>query len=301
MERPTFKAPIFPSQDSPSESGSGKCGSSYHIEYEVRSPYKSSDKYSNVLPIAYSGTEIGQNELEYSLPAVSDAKFLSALAAAIQGASEIFWNYYHDGFIDDTNKEVILQLISRAKQYQSQARTIRDWWETEYRPDSSEDVYGWPLTADNVRGCNGFAPNKGGVLLAGSGGATSVEFTCPTNADRDLHAKDGKTYQQFLYAAMLNARCAQEAAATVGTYNRNKEFLEGLSGGMGLAKAPPKKAPGGKITTEVPPTGEQPEDSEPEIDPESEPEASKPKKKKDNTLLLAGAAGLGLLILKGRK
>ncbi|GAF73814.1 unnamed protein product, partial [marine sediment metagenome] len=82
------------------------------------------------------------------------------------------------------------------------------------------------------------------------------------------------------------------------TYNRNKEFFESISGGMGLATAPPPKSPGKTITTEIPPTSEHPED--PEVEPEVEP-APKAKKKKDNTLLIAGAAGLGLLILKGRK
>lgn len=299
MARPQFQAPTFPNQKSPSEAGTGKCGSSYHIQYEVRAPYKSADKYSNVLPVAYSGTEIGQNDIEASLEEVSKEGFHSALKDAIKGALEILQDYSKDGYIDDANRAVIIKMVNRANNYQSQAKEIRDWWETKYQPDSAVAVYGWPLTKDNVQGCTSWAPNTGGVYVGGSGGATALEFTCPTTADRDLHDADRLAYQQLLYAAMLNARCAQEAAATVGTYNRNKEFLEGLSGGMGLAKAPPKKTPGGTITTKVPPTSEHPEDPEPEID--LEPETSKPKKKKDNTLLLAGAAGLGLLILKGRK
>ena len=294
MARPQFPAPVFPSKDSPSKSGTGKCGSSYHMTYSVHAPYKGVDKYSNNLPVAYSDTEIGVSDINASLPAIIKGAFNSALKEAIKGASEILHSYDKDGYIDDTNKAVILQLISRANKYQTEARKIKEWWDGVYQPDPEVAVYGWGLNEESSHNCPGFAPTKGGVYT----GNTVIEFTCPTPADGDLHDADRIAYQQLLYAAMLNARCAQEAAATVGTHNRNKEFFESISGGMGLATAPPPKSPGKTITTGGPPTSDHPED--PEVEPESEP-APKAKKKKDNTLLIAGAAGLGLLILKGRK
>ena len=303
MARPQFQAPIFPNQDSPSDAGTGKCGSSYHTQYEVRSPYKSTNKYSTTLPVAYGETEIGIGDIKDSLPAISKASFLSALKAAIQGASEILQDYGKDGFIDATNKAVIIELINRAVSYMNNARKIREWWEGKYQPDSEVEVYGWQLTKDNVQGCNGFAPEKGGVY----NGNSVTEFTCPTTADRDLHDADRQAYQQLLYAAMLNARCAQEAAATVGIYNKNKKYLESGSGGLGLATVvPPKKAPIGKLATgPVPPPTDHPDDpGSPPADtvpPDDATATSTPKKKKDNTMLLVGAAGLGLLIMKGRK
>jgi hypothetical protein len=296
MARPVFSAPTFPSQKSPSEAGAGKCGTSYHTQYEVRAPYKGANKYSTVLPVAYGKIEIGEGDIKSSLPAVSKESFHLALSEAIKGASEILHEYDKGGYIDDNNRAVILQLISRALKYQSQAKSIREWWEGSYQPDSGVDVYGWPLTRDNVQGCNGFAPDKGGVYT----GNSVIEFTCPPAADKDLHDADGLAYQQLLYAAMLNARCAQEAAATVGIHNQNRESLEGSGGGIGgLASGPTKKKPGGEITSEVPPVSEHPEGPEADTVPDSAATGSK--KKKDNTLLIVGAAGLGLLLMKGRK
>lgn len=213
MARPQFPAPVFPNQKSPSETGTGKCGSSYHMAYSVHAPYKSVDKYSNTLPVAYSDTEIGLSDIEDSLPAIIKGAFNSALKEAIKGASEILHDYDKDGYIDDTNKAVILQLIGRANKYQTDARKIKEWWDGVYQPDPQVAVYGWRLQDENSNNCPGFAPTKGGVYT----GNTVIEFTCPTPADKDLHDADRIAYQQLLYAAMLSARCVQEAAATVGT------------------------------------------------------------------------------------
>jgi hypothetical protein len=293
MARPQFPAPTFPSKNSPSKSGTGKCGSSYHITYEVSSPYKSVQKYSDVLPVAYGETSIGHGDIDESLPAVMKDSFHSALKKAITGASEILHSYDKDGYIDDTNKAVIIKMINRAVSYMNDAKRIRDWWTGTYQPDSEVPVYGWPLDEDNVRGCDEFAPAKGGVYVGGEG-ASVVEFTCPTIEDKAWHDADKMSYQQLLYASILNARCAQEAAATVGIHNQNKEFYDSRPGGMGLAQAPAKAVMG--LASAPPPSTGDPDEQEPE--PEQEQEASKPKKKKDNTLLIVGAAAAALLLFK---
>ena len=271
------------------------------MQYEVRAPYKGVDKYSNVLPVAYGKLEISESDLSKSMPEISKTAFKDALKAAIQGAGEIAHGYRADGYIDDANNKVIWDLINLASKYSKQADEISKWWETEYSPDPDKEIYGWSIQDEKMRGCPYLAPNKGSLYMDIGNGAEMVDFTCPTEADKINHDKDRSAYQQLLLAALMNARCAQEAAATVGTYSRNKEVFDSVSGGRGLSNAP--KRTGKSITANVPPKSSQPEEeTDPETDTSEEMDTSeKPKKKKDNTILLAAAGILGLLMMKGKK
>jgi len=303
MERPQFSAPVLPSMESPSSTSSSKCGTNYHIPFEIRAPFKSTDKYSTTLPIAWSETSIGSVNISDSLPVALKGSFHVALKAAIEGAREILGKFDDEGYIDTANRTKINQMLARSEEYIQRAKEIREWWDEQYRPDPDAPIYGWPLSEDNVDGCQGFAPSKGGAYVSLPGqGMTNIEFTCPTPEDAEKHDADRESYRGFLYAALVTARCAQEAAAAVGTFNRNKEYAEQLSGGMVLAQgAGGGSSPGKTLATGNPPKSrpEDPsEDGEPEV--EVTPE-SKPKKKKDNTLLMVGAAGLGFLLLKGRR
>jgi hypothetical protein len=103
----------------------------------------------------------------------------------------------------------------------------------------------------------------------------------------------------MMRATVITIRCAQEAAATVGIYNRNKKLYESsISGGMKIGKAIPSGGIGSIVSVSVD-TGEtipgDPEDMD-----DSTTESTPKKKKKGNGLLIAGAAGLGLLLL-GKK
>ena len=296
MARPQFSEPIYPSQQSPSSTATASCGRSWDKPFEIRAPYKSTDKYSNMLPLVFVDREVASHHTEESLPIVMGTEFRGALNNAIIGAWEILENYDSDGYIDAANKEAISKLIKRAGKYVERANEIKKWWEDEYRPATTKPVYGWPLEDDRMPGCLGFSPSTGKRWMVNQ----EIEFPCPTDQDRENHDQDRSAYHNHLIAAMVNVRCAQEAAAAVGTYNRNKEFAGNIPGGMKLGQAKPKV----KLTlaSKAPTTGDIPEDEPPEDEliVEDEPESKPAKKKKSNALLLVGAAGLGLLMM-GRK
>lgn len=294
MARPQFSEPIYPSQQSPSSISTASCGSSWDKPFEIRAPYKSTDKYSNVLPLIYVDREVASHHTEESLPIVMSTEFRGALNNAIVGALEILENYDSDGYIDAVNKEAIIELIERAGKYVERANKIRKWWEDEYRPATTKPVYGWPLEDDRMPGCLGFSPSVGTRWMVNQ----DIEFPCPTTQDRDNHDEDRAAYHNHLIAAMVNVRCAQEAAAAVGTYNRNKEFAESASGGMKLMSA--KLKPSIKGTISATAVGDDPDEpDEPTVEAELEPTATTTKKKGSGALLL-GAAALGLLMM-GKK
>ena len=95
---------------------------------------------------------------------------------------------------------------------------------------------------------------------------------------------------------MVNARCAQEAASAVGVHGRNKEAKAPSRGPSigGLSAARPGPRMGLAAATE--PTGT-PRPSAGLSPAEDVSEPAPTKKKKDNTMLLVGAAVLGIVIL----
>ena len=145
-------------------------------------------------------------------------------------------------------------------------------------------------------------------------GPGTVSFGCPTQKATNEHEYDRQMVFKLLNAAVLHARCAQEGAAFVGTYNRNKKSSSGKAADMigympGAANQEAEKKmqswSGGAVSSR-PKRGEREGSMKiPDLGSGSsggeiaEGEVSAPKKrKKDNTLLIAGAAALGLLALK---
>lgn len=294
MERPNYNfEPIEPSMKSPVPSTANDvCGSNFHIEVEVRVPYQKIDKYVNVLPIIYEYYEVLSSDLNESLPRLASSEFQNKLQDAIAGAQELLNNYWNADFMDKGNRDSIQKMISRAQEYLDKAKKIQTYW-NQYNPDSPKGPTGWPLEQEKFgSGCDyKVAPEKGSIFTFGQGdkGAQSVSFTCPTQESKTNHEKDRAMFRKLLVAALRNCRCAQEAAAAVGTYMRNKAEASATAGTLQYTPktATPKRA------IPMMPTP----DEEPEVEEEAEAPAPT-KKKKDNTLLIAGAAALGLLMLK---
>lgn len=288
MARPVYNfEPKIPKQDSPIGKGS-QCGSSWHSRVEVRAPYKSTDKYVNALPLISERMEATSPNLDKSLPILLSNEFKLELDKAIDGAMEIFTSYKDDGYLDKKNKDTIAELIDRSKSYFNKAKALQNYWDNEYNSDPGKGPPGWPLINKYYgHECNGkVAPEKGSFLTM-SPGAKVVEFVCPTQQIKDFHTQDRETFRDLMVAALLNCRCAQEAAAAVGTFNRNKESHTAgpqSSAGMAMAKSKPKRKP--LMAKRVIPQEE--EEEKVETSP----------KKKDNTIALVAVAGLGLLLLK---
>lgn len=73
------------------------------------------------------------------------------------------------------------------------------------------------------------------------GMATAVR--CPSNTDRHLHAADRELYRRLAGAALMWARCAQEAAYAVGLYRLNEyAWHQANPAEMGFAPLPPLPA-----------------------------------------------------------
>lgn len=313
MPRPEFSSPILPSIDSPSSLSSGKCGSSWAVNSQVRAPYKSVDKYSDVLPAIYTADfGFGSDNVEDSFPPASSPLMKSSLKKAIKGAKEILGDYDGDGYIDAANKTAIKLIIARAEKYADQAKELWDWWDKSYRPDPDQPIYGWPLNADRMAMCSAWAPGTSSLMVSlPISGPTEIEFTCPTKADGDNHDKDRDVYATLIRAAVFNIRCAQEAASAVGIYNRNIEvYKAAVGGGMKISSATPSVNPGSLLASVVPGPGDDPDEpgdepgDDPDVpgDPDDPDEATTTatKKKKGGGALLLGAVGLGLLMM-GKK
>ena len=298
MPMPQFSPPVLPTRSSPSSTASSKtCGDSWSREYEARSPYKSVDKYVDILPPIFldPDLEFGSGSVEDSFPIASSYELRKAVEEAIKGAKEILDDYKDNGYIDPANNTAIKKIIAQAETYRAQAYEMWNWWKDDFQPDVEKPVYGWPLADDRMTPCLDWAPATAGVTIDLPGqGPTIVEFRCPTITHRDDH-KDGRdVFATMMRATVITIRCAQEAAATVGIYNRNKKLYEAsVSGGMQLRT--------GSIVSVSVDTGEpDPGEPEGEMDEPGEEATTTTKKKKSGGVLLLAAAGLGLLMM-GKK
>lgn len=308
MARPKIDFEIsYPKMKSPGKGREDEtCGADWDINVEIRAPYKNVDKYLNVLPIIFAKYEALSGTLSDSLPIMVSRDFQDALRDAIDGATELLFDYNNAGYMDSKNRSSIDAMIDKARKYFEYALALQNYWES-YSSDPGKGPVGWRLEDELARdGCEyKAAPEKGGIFTMTKDGAKTVNFTCPTDTDKDHHESDRQTFFKLMEAAMRTCRCAQEAAAAVGSYFRNKEHYDSQPGaGMGVQFAPKKAAPKMGVAQMMPiEPEEEPEEEPPEI-PEVEPEEEPPppppakKKKKDNTLLIAGAAALGLLMLK---
>jgi len=307
MPMPQFSPPVLPTRSSPSSTASSKtCGDSWSREYEARSPYKSVDKYVDILPPIFldPDLEFGSGSVEDSFPIASSYELRKAVEGAIKGAKEILDDYKDNGYIDPANNTAIKKIIAQAETYRAQAYEMWNWWKDDFQPDTEKPVYGWPLVDNRMAPCTDWAPAVAGITVDLPGqGPTLVEFRCPTITHRDDH-KDGRdVFATMMRATVITIRCAQEAAATVGIYNRNKKLYEAsVSGGMQLGKAKPAGRTGSIVSVSVD-TGE-PDPGEPEGEMDEPGEeattTTTTKKKKSGGVLLLAAAGLGLLMM-GKK
>lgn len=319
---------VYPKFESPVPGHSVACGQSFHEVLEVRAPYQGVDQYVNALPIVYGDIVLGStddSQFDNVLRLALQAAVREDIAEGIEGAREMVKNYRRDGLIDSDNNATINKMLNRAEDYLKKAARIQEFWE-EDAYINNELPQGWPLDEPWYPNCeNKFAPQKAQIFVMTPKGAKTQEVTCPSKDVYNDHELDRRLMVDLVQAALFNTRCAQEAAASVGTYNRNKKrFIDEQkkAGAKGLqtegddgpprvtiktATIDPKLIPGIKDedAPQIPSDDDEPADDESTSDEDGlpEPDTSKPKKKvkkKDNTLLLAGAAAIGIFALKGK-
>jgi hypothetical protein len=330
MQRPELtKNPAVPSQKSPVPGYEGEtCGDSWHFDVEVRKPYSYTDEFSVILaglagaelasPVEFGGDPVfyrGPLEAAYKL--LDSDTFENSHRAAQFGLD----GWVAEGYVGETNRKAIQKMLDRAIKYFNQAAELKQYW-FGYMSDPNIPFMGvgmgWPLwerIEDRWDGTCEFrrAPKKGTVSYTVEGaGDVSDSYTCPSQEKVDEHNADAITMQKIALAAVKNLRCAQEALYVVGFYEKNKEIRTGIKKGAptrgtsrlgilpsgGLKKATlipldlePDVEPGAPVIPE--PDPEPPTTTDPGV------EAPAPKKK-DNTLLIVGAAAVALLVL-GKK
>ena len=227
---PRYKSPI-PGID-------GLCGTSYYDEIEVRVPYGGIDKYINRLPaypleifLARKPDKMEDPEFKQQLDYTLQLEVLNKIDDIIDDAADLRSAYAGDGLMDQENSSAISKLLNEARDHLNKAKKLKSHWSKAWI--SSDLPKGWPLDRQwfNDQCIDRFAPETFEVFTMTPQGAQTTEVVCP---EKDLyrdHQADRLLYVDLVRSALLKARCAQEAAAAVGTYNRNKkEYEKGMKG-----------------------------------------------------------------------
>lgn len=318
---PTSKSPI--SDD--------VCGKSWDQDVMVRVPYKGLNQNYTTLPAINVDRGGIVADLEKALPFVMAPQWNAQIAKAIADAKYILTenNKIHIG--DATNTNAINAIIDRADKYRKTAVGLIDYWK--HWHTSSKEIGLWPLDRLWPVNCG----NKiNGEKISYDSGLKVHNITCPTGVDAAIRAMDRKRVRDLMVAALYNARCAQEGAAAVGVYYKNKKLFYGRQavsgpntllynpqkrttsptieasisasrfnqGGPSLGEDAPSFEEGLSLDEGAPNLGEEltPEETVPtETVPAETAPVTAPPKKKDNTLMIVGAAAVaGLLMMKGK-
>lgn len=279
MARPNIPTQIdLPSIDTPMPGFSGQaCGERYDLTYEITQPYKGVSSYSYMLK-EITGTWIPRDLDDLSEADLADLTKLFQLAYdAVAKAESMIDGGDPDlpvrlvmsstgnvqgvtNVVDAKNRQAIEHLIDKASVLLGHATSLWMYWENEWSPKLLDipnltgiplevglsQVRGWPLDQryyDGQMMCS--SPIVKGAEVDGK--VELFQFDCPTKAELDLHRADVRLYQELVVAALTWARCAQEAAAVVGVYHRNRLKAESetpkfplgtLGGSGGLSMAP---------------------------------------------------------------
>jgi len=225
-----------PRYSSPIPGVDGLCGSSYYDEVEVRVPYGGIDKYANRLPayaleifLARKPDNMEDPEFKQQLDYTLQLEVLNKIEDLIDDAADLRSAYAGDGLIDQKNNAAIGKLLNEARDHLKKAKKLKSHWSKAWI--SSDLPKGWPLENQwyNDKCENRFAPDTFEIFTMTPQGAQTSEQVCPEESIYRDHQADRLLYVDLVRSALLKARCAQEAAAAVGTYHRNKrEYEKGM-------------------------------------------------------------------------
>jgi hypothetical protein len=260
MPRPQITADIeVPSIDTPMAGFVEQaCGQSYNVEFDVHQAYRGVDhhvyhldKLADAWP-SQPGNHLSKAELAH-LPQLAGiaAKAIVSAQAMLDGEDASLpvqltthgENPVEAGVlrvVDSANREAIQHLIDIATSYGSRATKLWLYWAEEWRPTVLEELPGsamgleyirtqlpgWPLDRSRdaaLPPCSAAQPE---TPIQWSGPDWGAWVQCPTLSTTSIHAEDVRLFGDLVRAAMLWARCAQEAAAVVGLHYLNKRKWE---------------------------------------------------------------------------
>lgn len=273
-----------------------KCGDNWWKDVRVRAPFKGTDRAYRTLP------SLGEpSQVEHV-----DPEFLEEILGDHERVTKFVEKHFNT--LSDRQRKNVSLMLDRCKHYIAAATLIWKSWASGFTTSNVGQVPPWPLNGQPKGAING-----------------NIE---------EGHKRDVERWKKLVRAALRNLRCAEEVAkkATIRARNRRRhkegrryggvgEAIAAQDHGMSYAPAPTEPPPPedeldeGEIDLESLPTIgiDLSEDEDPTIaeEPLFEEEAeaieieetlppAPAKKKKDNTLLVAGAAALGVLVLARR-
>lgn len=278
-----------------------KCGDNWWRDVKVRAPYKGVDKAYRTLPSLGEPSQIER----------FDAEFPDEISVDLERVRD--FAIKNSAKLSDLQRKNVNKMLKRAARYLGDARTIQRTWARGFSATRIGKIPAWAFGGQPQGGIN-----------------KNIE---------EGHARDAERWKQLIRAALRNVRCAEEVAKKATIRDRNKQTQKGrayaaspettradpgeddLDVEITSATIDPSRITGIKRATirvdddriELPPEEEDElggivvEDDELEegdIDLEDDTDTREstkaPKKKKDNTILIAGAAAIGILAL-GKK
>ncbi len=306
MGRPNIPEIIIPTRKSLADS-SKRCGQTWSEYATVRKPFGQIDR------IVFELEPLGDFSDFESFEA--GPNLLRSAQAGIDSAAKMFSD--NRDFIDKTNRKALQKLIDRAQSYVNAANGIWRYWNDEYRFYSGGGS-GWPLglkLQDFLPGSYCWNKSAGQQVETVPVAADRLprgkkfKWNCPTINVPAGHAADEKNYLKLVKAAMLNARCAQEAVASVASYYQNKDRRPPMTNRIVAAPRVSTKKRATVKKKKLIPSGVEPDfdPGAPMVDPEGETVPTdevdvavekKRKKKKGSGLLIAGAAVVAFFAFK---
>lgn len=277
-----------------------KCGDNWWRDVKVRAPYKGVDKAYRTLPSLGEPSQIER----------FDAEFPDEISIDLERVRD--FAVKNSAKLSDLQRKNVNKMLKRAAKYLGDARTLQRTWARGFSATRIGKIPAWAFGGQPQGGIN-----------------KNIE---------EGHARDAERWKQLIRAALRNVRCAEEVAKKATIRDRNKQTQKGrayaangpkttradateddLDVEITSATIDPSGIQGIKRATirvdddriELPPEEddelggiviEDDELEEGDIDLEDDVEEPKkaPKKKRDNTILIAGAAAIGILAL-GKK
>jgi hypothetical protein len=266
----------LPSIDTPmGDFAEQACGLSYHTGFAVHQAYKGVDEFTYELK-AHSdywdtkpGSEMSGDELAAMAPrATNAANAIVSAQRMLDGKDPSLPVKLVAGggklgavptpgvkvVVDPKNLQAIQHLIDRATYYGTLGTQLWNYWAKEYQPkvlkeyDTPGREWGidyiqtqmphWPLDQTRSYAMVFCSTAEPGEEVTASSPSWKAKVECPNLIVESMHSGDAQLFEELMRAAMIWARCAEEAAGVVGLHYLNKDLWESQQGPGGLVFAP---------------------------------------------------------------
>jgi len=252
----------LPSEETPLAGGTNQaCGASYPHDTRVNQAVGNVSTWQPVMPRRGDPDEIGSRAFaEGAAQAARNATATiegenPALPVRLRQSSfgpktvgEQSGAVY--GVVDPKNRQAVLHLVQRAEYYLAVAQQLASHWANTWKPGYDNytqmrdgvrmtpaqveaQIPSWPLGVGRYDAVAPVCADRDAgetvklVLIFDGDEYAVVDLVCPTEEQRRRHAEDESTLKDLIFAAMLWARCAEEAAHVVCTHYLNeREFKQ---------------------------------------------------------------------------